>query len=203
MRHLARRDLALLAADAARLDSLHVPAGLARLVGSAWHGGGAVSGLTALFWEPGRAQVALAVDQAIDGDFRAAAASTVEAVGVGVATGIALGELGAAAVDAVQDASGGSATKAGAAGGSRARKPFTAAGKRDVIDANRAANNGLTRCENCRAETVPAARSQSGVSPPPSETQVDHIIARSRDGDGSPPNGQLLCRTCNRQKSNR
>ena len=176
---------------------------MACLLRSAWHGGGAVSGLTALFWEPGRAQVALAVDQAIDGDFRAAAASTVEAVGVGVATGIALGELGAAAVDAVQDASGGSATKAGAAGGSRARKPFTAAGKRDVIDANRAANNGLTRCENCRAETVPAARSQSGVSPPPSETQVDHIIARSRDGDGSPPNGQLLCRTCNRQKSNR
>ncbi len=100
----------ILAADAARLDSLHVPAGLARLVGSAWHGGGAVSGLTALFWEPGRAQVALAVDQAIDGDFRAAAASTVEAVGVGVATGIALGELGAAAVDAVDDAASSKAT---------------------------------------------------------------------------------------------
>ncbi|MFS8066934.1 MAG: hypothetical protein ACMG6S_11235, partial [Byssovorax sp.] len=60
-----------------------------------------VRGLSAIFWEPGRAQVALAVDQAIEGDFRAAAASTVKAVGVGVATGIALGELGAAAVDAV------------------------------------------------------------------------------------------------------
>ena len=41
----------------------------------------------------GRAQVATAVDQAIDGDFRASAASTVKAVGVGVATGVALGEL--------------------------------------------------------------------------------------------------------------
>jgi hypothetical protein len=35
-----------------------------------------VNGLAALFWEPGRAQVAAAVDQAIDGDFRASAAST-------------------------------------------------------------------------------------------------------------------------------
>ncbi|MFS8071394.1 MAG: hypothetical protein ACMG6S_33910 [Byssovorax sp.] len=33
------------------------------------------------------------MDQAIDGEFRAATASTVKAVGVGVATGIALGEL--------------------------------------------------------------------------------------------------------------
>ncbi|MEO7594475.1 MAG: HNH endonuclease, partial [Byssovorax sp.] len=92
--------LANLATDAVRIDLLHVPAGLARLVGSAWQGGGGLSGLSAIFWEPGRAQVALAVDQAIDGDFRASAASTVEAVGVGVATGIALGELGAAAVEA-------------------------------------------------------------------------------------------------------
>ncbi len=93
--------LADLAADAARLDVLHVPAGMARLLGSAWQGGGGVNGLAALFWEPGRAQVAAAVDQAIDGDFRAAAASTVKAVGVGVATGVAIGELGAAAVDAL------------------------------------------------------------------------------------------------------
>ncbi|MEO7594477.1 MAG: hypothetical protein ABI134_24910 [Byssovorax sp.] len=68
--------LANLAAGAVRVDLLHVPAGLARLVGSAWQGGGGLSGLSAIFWEPGRAQVAPAVDQAIDGDFRAAAAST-------------------------------------------------------------------------------------------------------------------------------
>lgn len=61
-----------------------------------------MSGLAASFWEPGRAQVAMAMDEAIDDDFRASAASTVKAVGVRVATGVALGELGAAAVDAVQ-----------------------------------------------------------------------------------------------------
>ena len=61
---------------------------MARLLGSAWQDGGGVNGLAALFWEPGRAQVALPVDQAIDGAFRAAAASTVKAVGGGVATGL-------------------------------------------------------------------------------------------------------------------
>jgi hypothetical protein len=189
-----------LAADSARIDLLHVPTGLARLLGSAWQGGGGVSGLGAIFWEPGRAQVALAVDEAIDGDFRASAASTVKAVGVGVTTGIALGELGATAVDAVRSVPG---EPTGAAGGSRASKPFTVAGKRDVIEANRVANNGVTRCVSCGVETVPAAKSQSGISPLPSETQVDHIIARAKGGDGSPPNGQLLCRTCNRNKSDK
>jgi hypothetical protein len=72
--------LANLAVDAARIDLLHVPAGLAHLVGSAWQGGGGVSGLAAIFWEPGRAQVAAAAEQAADGDFRGAAASTVKAV---------------------------------------------------------------------------------------------------------------------------
>ena len=48
---------------------MHVPAGLAHLVRSAWQGGGDVSGLSAMFWEPGRAQVAAAADQAADGDF--------------------------------------------------------------------------------------------------------------------------------------
>ena len=72
--------LAELAADATRIDLLRVPAGMARLLRSAWQGGGGVSGLAAIFWEPGRAQIALVVDQTIDGDFRALAASPVRAV---------------------------------------------------------------------------------------------------------------------------
>ena len=59
------------------------------------------------------------MDQAIDGDFRASAASTVEAVGIGVATGVALGELGAAAVDAVPSVRNGSESGAGQAAGPR------------------------------------------------------------------------------------
>jgi hypothetical protein len=79
--------LANLAADAVSLDLLHVPAGLARLLGSAWQGGGGASGLAALFWEPGRAQVA-AAEQAADGDFRGGCRVDGQAVSVEVATGL-------------------------------------------------------------------------------------------------------------------
>ena len=97
---------------------------MARLLGSAWQGGGGLNGLAAMFWEPGRAQVALAVDEAIDGDFRASAASTVEAVGIGVATGVAIRELGAAAVDAVRSVPPGPTVKSGSAGGPTADRDF-------------------------------------------------------------------------------
>jgi hypothetical protein len=40
------------------------------------------------------------VDRAAEGDFRGAAAAGVKAIGVGVTTGIAIGEVGAAAVNA-------------------------------------------------------------------------------------------------------
>ncbi|WP_414674555.1 HNH endonuclease [Luteibacter sp.] len=29
---------------------------------------------------------------------------------------------------------------------------------------------------------------------------MDHVIARSKGGDGSPENGQVLCRECNNDK---
>jgi hypothetical protein len=92
-----------LAADAARLDLLHVPAGLARLARSAWSSGGGLGGLVSVVLEPAREQVAAAADRAAEGDFRGAAAAGVKAISVGVTTGIAIGEVGAAAVGAVQD----------------------------------------------------------------------------------------------------
>jgi RHS repeat-associated protein len=92
-----------LAADAARLDLLHVPVGLARLARSAWSSGGGLGGLVSVVLEPAREQVAAAADRAAEGDFRGAAAAGVKAIGVAVTTGIAVGELGAAAVGAVQD----------------------------------------------------------------------------------------------------
>ena len=92
-----------LGADAARLDLLHLPRGLARLVRSAWESEGGLTGLATVVLEPGRQQVANAVDAAAEGDFRTAAASGVKALTVGVSTGIAIGELGAAAVSAVGD----------------------------------------------------------------------------------------------------
>ncbi|MEO5729210.1 MAG: HNH endonuclease signature motif containing protein, partial [Byssovorax sp.] len=193
--------LANLATDAVRIDLLHVPAGLARLVGSAWQGGGGLSGLAAIFWEPGRGQVALAVDQAIDGDFRAAAASTVEAVGVGVATGVALGELGAAAVDAGAAVLEKKGEARGAGGGPRAGKPFTSAMKSEAWKSNEVKHGGQPTCETCSQPIVPARRSESGVRPPSNEGQLDHVVPRTRGGNGSLDNAEYLCRTCNRAKS--
>jgi RHS repeat-associated protein len=89
----------------------------------------------------------------------------------------------------------------GTAGGSRSGKPFTVGGKKIVIDANKAMNSGKAICAECQVETLPALQSQKGITPPKNETQVDHIIPQSKGGDGSPSNGQVLCRDCNIKKS--
>jgi 5-methylcytosine-specific restriction endonuclease McrA len=84
----------------------------------------------------------------------------------------------------------------------RAGKPFTAAGKQDVLNANMATHDGVPTCENCGNTTVPAQQSTAGVTPPDNETNIDHILPQSRGGGGIPDNGQVLCRRCNLLKSN-
>jgi hypothetical protein len=189
-----------LAADAARFDLLHVPRGLARLVRSAWESEGGLSGLASVVLEPGREQVATAVDRAGEGDFRGAAAAGVKAISVGVTTGIAVGELGAAAVNAV-DAAG--PEKGGSGEPSRAGKSFTPKGRQDIDATNAERNNGVNKCENCGVEVVPGRRNERGVAPPPNQRERDHIVPKSKGGNGAPSNGQVLCRTCNNVKSDR
>ncbi|URX62468.1 HNH endonuclease [Luteibacter anthropi] len=90
--------------------------------------------------------------------------------------------------------------KEGSAGGKRAGMAFTRAGKAEVKEANALAHEGRVVCEACGRETVPAKQSQKGVTPPGDEAHVDHVIPKSKGGDGFPSNGQVLCRDCNLDK---
>ena len=104
-------------------------------------------------------------------------------------------------VETAADAS--KTVKQGTKNGERAGKDFTKKGKQEVIDANKNQNAGQTVCEDCGTNTVPAQKSEKGVTPPGNETQVDHIYPKSKGGDGLPSNGQVLCRDCNRAKGNK
>lgn len=91
--------------------------------------------------------------------------------------------------------------KVGAAGGPRAGKDFTPAGKEQVWNENIASNGGQAVCESCRIPVVRPLQSKKGVTPPGNQGEVDHIHPKSKGGNGSPDNGQLLCRDCNCAKS--
>jgi len=91
----------------------------------------------------------------------------------------------------------------GTAGGTRAGKSFTPKGKAEIDATNAERHGGANVCENCGTKVVPGQRSQRGVTPPGNERQRDHIIPKSKGGDGDPSNGQILCRTCNLDKSDK
>lgn len=44
---------------------------------------------------------------------------------------------------------------------------------------------------------------KKGVTPPTNETQVDHVVPKSKGGKGVPDNGQILCRECNLKKGDK
>lgn len=87
--------------------------------------------------------------------------------------------------------------------GRRAGQPFTPKEKEKVIDANKQKNDGKVICEGCKVETTKPEKSQRGVTPPSTDRQVDHIDPKSNGGSGTAENGQVLCRTCNIDKSNK
>ncbi len=90
----------------------------------------------------------------------------------------------------------------GGAPGSRSGKNFTPKGKDIIKDANKAKNNGKLKCEECGVTTVKSKKSKSGITPNRREAQIDHRNPKSKGGSGTPENGQVLCRGCNRKKSN-
>jgi RHS repeat-associated protein len=84
----------------------------------------------------------------------------------------------------------------------RPGESFTKAGKEAVKDVNAAKNGGKTVCETCGTKTTPSTQSKKGVTPAKTETNVDHVVPKSKGGSGTPDNGQVLCRDCNIKKSN-
>jgi 5-methylcytosine-specific restriction endonuclease McrA len=88
-------------------------------------------------------------------------------------------------------------------GGSRAGQSFTPKGKQVVKQKNAAKNDGKNRCENCGTETVPAKKHEKGVTPPPNEAHVDHVVPKAKGEPGEPDNGQVLCREGNLEKSDK
>ncbi len=87
----------------------------------------------------------------------------------------------------------------GGAPGSRVGKDFTVAGKREVLRKAVTAEGDIL-CAECGVKCVRPEKSMSGVTPNANEWQIDHVFAKSRGGSGTPDNGQVLCRQCNRNK---
>jgi hypothetical protein len=86
-----------------------------------------------------------------------------------------------------------------AGGGNR----FTKKQKVILKERNASANEGKVRCENCDVETVPAQKHEKNITPPTNEAHTDHKVPRSKGGKADLDNGQILCRDCNLEKSDK
>ena len=86
----------------------------------------------------------------------------------------------------------------GRGGGSK----YVSGGKFSKSTKATAAERADKKCEYCGIETVPAKKSERGVTPPKNEGQTDHIEPRSSGGTNSPENAAHSCRECNRGLSN-
>jgi RHS repeat-associated protein len=112
------------------------------------------------------------------GDFHDAAMATSQDVARGSALFVTLGSIAAPMA--------GGGPKLGSSGGPGAGARFSESTKA-------AARAESPNCVFCKAETT----STRG----PLQSNIDHVIARSRGGNNSLANAQNTCRTCNLQKS--
>lgn len=85
---------------------------------------------------------------------------------------------------------------------SRAGKDFTDEGRDKVYRENLERNGGKLKCDYCDKD-VYRRPSQRGVRGKHDDAQIDHEYPKSRGGEGSPPNGRVACRRCNRDKSDK
>ncbi len=83
------------------------------------------------------------------------------------------------------------------------RKPkYTPGGKFSPSVKKLVAERANNTCQYCGTKTVPAKKSEKGVTPPKNEGQTDHVDPASNGGPNSPENAAHACRKCNRDLSN-
>ncbi|WP_253896796.1 hypothetical protein [Pseudocitrobacter vendiensis] len=84
-------------------------------------------------------------------------------------------------------------------------KSFTRAQKAKIYQQNMNDNGGVLRSDLDGQELVMPRKSQSGVTPPPNEAQIDHIVPKKpadsniQQGTNSYNNAQVLSREQNRK----
>ncbi len=82
-------------------------------------------------------------------------------------------------------------------------KSFTAAQKKKIIEENKNKNGGVIKSDLSGEVLVPATKNTKGVTPNPSEVNIDHIFPKSAGGTNSYSNAQVLSRAENIAKSNK
>ncbi len=88
-----------------------------------------------------------------------------------------------------------------AADAAGAYKKYTPGGKFSQATKADTAERAKQTCEYCGTKTVPAQKSERGVTPPKNEAQTDHNVPRSEGGTNSPDNAVHSCRDCNQKFS--
>jgi 5-methylcytosine-specific restriction endonuclease McrA len=84
-----------------------------------------------------------------------------------------------------------------------AGKDFTRAQKREILNANRSKNLGELRSDKSGDGLIPSKKSEKGITPAKNEAQVDHIYPKSKGGENSRENAQVLSREENRAKADK
>jgi 5-methylcytosine-specific restriction endonuclease McrA len=96
--------------------------------------------------------------------------------------------------------------KEGAAGGARAGKGHTRAANRIGREQNRAANGGEMKCPTCGKKMNEPAQSKKGEPIDRDAAVGDHVVPKSKGGDGATVNDmrnhETKCWECNSRKSN-